>query len=128
MVEKTLDSGAVVQINLAPFGVAHRLLQVVMKEVGSVSMSGGEAEFMKNLLARFVYSPEVEQVLWECMGRCLYRGQKIVKETFEPEAARGDYLLVAKEVLEVNLTPFLKNLSSLLKTKLIENTVSLKSK
>lgn len=116
--EKTLDSKAVVQINMAPFGVSHRLLQAVMREVGVVRLSEGEQEFAKNIVVRLISSPEVESILWECMGRCLYNGQKITKDTFESEQNRGDYLVVSKEVLEVNLIPFLSNLGSLLKTTL----------
>lgn len=114
--DKALDSGATVQINMAPFKDGHRLLQAVMREVGAVSVKDGQAEFLKNILSTLIASDAITEILWLCMGRCLYNGQKITKDTFDSEKARGDYLIVAKEVLEINLTPFLQNLGSLLRT------------
>lgn len=128
--KKTLDSGALLEVTLAPFAVGHNLLKSVMRELESVNINlglkgkntlkdvfsdiGDEAvNTIKNLAVRLVASEKVEESLWACMERATYNNIKISRDTFEDEKSRGDYLIVAKEVLWYNLGPFLKNLSSM---------------
>ena len=120
---KTLDSGAVLDLTLAPFEAGHKLLKAVMREIEQVNvskealsgeMNEGALNTIKSLLARLIYSDAVEAALWPCMDRALYNNKRISKDLFEDEAARADYLPVVKEVLLFNLSPFTKNLTSLL--------------
>lgn len=128
--KKTLDSGAVLEVTMAPFEDGHRLLKAVMREAESVKVSLGvkgktlgdifsleltdeTLDMIKNVVSRLVSSDTIEEALWICIGRATYNNVKITKDTFEDEKARGDYFLVMKEVLGFNLRPFVKNLASL---------------
>ena len=131
--EKRLDSGAELVVSLASFEVGHRLFKCVARELESVNITvGGSAKSfkelsdleindstvntIKNVIARLVSSEGIDSVLWECMSWATYNKIKIVKENrvFESIEARGDFLIVAKEVLWFNLSPFFRNLGSLL--------------
>jgi hypothetical protein len=142
--KKTLDSGATLEVTLSPFEVGHRLLKAVVREIEMVNVEfgvrgksfkdifediGDEAvNTIKNMAARLVSSDAVEEILWLCMERATYNGIKINRDTFEDERARGDYLIVAKEVLWFNLAPFLKNLASMFPALVGKTTTSQKSK
>lgn len=116
---KTLDSGAKLEIQLASFENGHRLLKAVMQEIEGINIPAGmnsEINFslIKNVLAKMIYSENIESALWSCMSVVLYNGQHVSRETFESEDARADFIPVTKEVLVYNLTPFFRNLSSAL--------------
>lgn len=142
--KKTLDSGNILEVTLAPFEIGHRLLKSVTKELESVKIGLGikgknlqdlfemdindEAiNTIKNIITRLISSDIVEESLWACMERATYNNQKISRDTFENEKAREDFLVVAKEVLWFNLTPFLKHLGSLFQGMLVKNTTNQKS-
>lgn len=128
--EKILDSGARLIITLADFEICDRLLIAVTKELEGVGInlglkSGGLAEFLnmdldkdaalntlKNVIMRLASSTLIRPVLWECMGRVVYNGQKVTQKTFEGKKERGDWPIVAKEVLVQNLIPFFPQVSS----------------
>ena len=114
--KKTLDSGAVLEVTMAEFKIGHRLFKAVMQEIKDVNMPDGAnvVNMIKDVATGLLSSEEVEAVLWECMGRATYNNQKVNPSLFEDEGIREDYLVVAKEVLVFNLTPFIKNLSFLL--------------
>lgn len=132
---KTLPSGTHIEITIGSFQESHRLFKAVVKELGAVKLSAGVTgldidrldiknmdasalEPIKNLICNLIISDEVESALWPCMqrGECTMNGkkQKINMQAFEEN--RGDFYLIAKEVLWFNLSPFLSNLGSLLKT------------
>ena len=128
--KKTLDSGATLEVTMASFEVGHKLLKCVMREVEGVKLSLGvkaktlqdffameindEAlNTLKNVVTRLIGSDTIDEALWPCMERALYNNQRVSRDLFEDERNRADYLVVAKEVLLFNLSPFLKNLSSL---------------
>lgn len=116
---KTLDSGAKLEIQLASFENGHRLLKAIMKEVEGIEINAGlnteiNLSVIKNIVAKIIYSENIESALWACMNVVLYDGKKVSRETFEDENARADFLIVTKEVLVYNLTPFFKNLGSAL--------------
>lgn len=145
--EKLLDSGAKINITLVDFEVADRLLMVITKEIEGINISlgiksGNLTDFLtdvdkdaalntiKNALMKILSSSLIRPVLWECMERVTYcpvggSPCKITPKTFEGEKERGDYLIVAKEVLVVNLSPFLAGLSSKLKDGLKQITKNL---
>ena len=127
---KKLPSGATLEVSMAPFQVGNTLLKSVMKEAESVQINVGfkgkslqelfsakvtdeVINTLKNAVARLIASESVEQALWPCMSRATYNQVKITPETFESELTRMDYLVVAKEVLVYNLSPFLSSLGSL---------------
>lgn len=128
--KKTLDSGAELDMTLAPFGVANKLKNVVLKELQSIRFDMGASSIenifemeigtevidtLKNILCTVAGSEPIQDALWPCMDRATYKGARITPDTFEAEDARGDYLTVFKEVLWFNLRPFFKNLPSLSK-------------
>ncbi len=141
---KTLDSGAVLNVSMAPFEVGHKLFKVVGKELTQIKFAFGNAEVedlgklkdllrsddavdtIKNIILRLVSSDDVEDALWACMAYADYDKKKVIKTNniFDSAEARGDYLVVAKEVLWFNLSPFFRNLSSMLPDLQKKTTVS----
>lgn len=125
----TLKSGAKLQIQLASFAHGTRLLKTVAATLASVEIDfemsdlkdigSKDINSLKNVLLALVASEGVERDLLECAKKCLYNDQRIVTDTFEPEAARGDYLPVLVEVIKANLRPFFSglDLSSLTSSK-----------
>lgn len=139
--EKILDSGAKLHITLADFEVCDRLLMAVTKELESVGISlglksGGLGDFfnmdidkdgalntLKNAILRLASSPSIRSLLWECMQRVTYcpiggLSDKVTPKTFQGEKERGDWPIVAKEVLIANILPFFPGLNSKLLGKL----------
>lgn len=128
--EKILDSGAKMVITLADFEVCDRLLIAVTKELEGVGISlglksGNFQDFanmdldkdsalntLKNAIMRLASSTLIRPVLWECLQRVTYNGIKVTPKTFEDEKQRGDWPVVAKEVLVANLLPFFPGLNS----------------
>lgn len=136
---KNTGSGAILDLNIAGFAESHRLMKAVAKEFGSVKFSTGETDLkkimsmnlndemlnsLKDLVAQFLSSSEIEAALWPCMSRCTYNGLKIDAATFEPEKSREDFIEVAKEVLVLNLRPFSKSLLSLLTSTLTKTATA----
>lgn len=76
------------------------------------SIGGEDLDTFKNLFFQFLGSATFEAALYDCMLSCTRNGIKIAPEIFEAEDAREDYLLIAWEVLKLNLRPFLKSLAS----------------
>ncbi len=127
---KTLESGAQLEVQMASFEKAHRLLRAVTKEIESVrivlglkgelkdllniEVSDDAFNTLKDVVARMVSSEIVEAALWDCMATVLYNDKKVTRATFEDEEARGDFLVITKEVMVYNLSPFFKSLGSLL--------------
>lgn len=112
MKEFPLPSGAVLKVGLAPFADSKALFQAVMFELKGVQIvSKSEvASLMKDLLMTGLSSNYIDAAVAKCMEKCLYNDMKIDKDTFEPEAARGDYLFVIEKVATENLAPFLSPL------------------
>ena len=115
MESKTLPSGAVLDITLSDFETGHNLLKAVSREIEGIKVQGSmqDVELIKNLVMRTIYSEGINAALKPCFDRCMYNKKKITNALFEDEKTRGDYLIVVKEVLVANLTPFFSNLSSL---------------
>lgn len=121
----TLESGAILTIQIAPFSLGWKLSQVIARELAQVrleldasvdlkKLGGNDVNTLKNVAFQLLQSETLERAVFACMEKCLYNGQRITAQTFEPEDARQDYLPVAWEVIKVNLRPFVKNLGSLL--------------
>jgi len=116
----TLKSGSTLEIGIAPFSAGNRLMKTIARELATVqfdldasnlsSLSGQDINVLKNAIFQLVQSEAVETAVMECAKRCLYNGQRITPQTFEPEEARQDYLPVVWEVMQANLSPFFKSL------------------
>ncbi len=107
-----LPSGKELGIGVVPFADAKALYQAILAEVKEVTLGTKSelGEMVKNLLCSSFTSQRVESVLWKCMERSTYNGQKIVPDTFEPVEAREDFMKVCSEVGKETVSPFLKNL------------------
>lgn len=132
--KKTLPSGAMLEISMASFSEAENLLKVVSRELETINIklgsegltlkeifSGGGKNIgeealntLKNIIVRVISSENINSALTPCIMRGTYNGTKINGETFDQPETWGDYLIIRKEVLMYILSPFVKNLSSLL--------------
>lgn len=115
MREVTLPSGAVLKVGLAPFGVAKKLQQAMLRElrhigVGMVPDMGFVPELLKNAFCTAYSSAEVEQAMKLVIIRSTYNDEKIDLDNptmFEPVEARADYYQVLAEVAKDNVGPFM---------------------
>ena len=96
MIEKTLKSGAKLEMQLAEFQDAMNLLQVWQKNT-------------KEAVQIFIATPEILTALWPCLDKCLWNKSRINAELFRDEKAREDLLEIAEEVAAFNLSPFMKH-------------------
>jgi hypothetical protein len=107
-----LPSGVTLEIELAPFADGQALYQAIAEELINVKIAGegSVANAIKDGVCIALSSKKIQGALDQCFKRCLYKGMKVDKSTWEPREARGDYLLACKEVAEENLLPFGKAL------------------
>ena len=108
-----LPSGVELGFQLAPFEDADNLQMVVAEEMRAANMDPDkeiDANFYKDLALIAVSSRKIRAALEPCIHRCTYAGERIVniKQTFESEKAREDYLTILWEVAQENLRPFVK--------------------
>ena len=123
MKEVKLKSGKVLGLGDTPFPDSWALFQAFLRCMDGVDVQNKD-QFDFALNAAFLSSPEVERCLWTCLGRCLYGGVKITKDTFEPVDARPDFIEVCLECAQENVTPFIPALFLGLKrlSAMVENT------
>lgn len=122
MKEITVPSGATVKIGLASFGEAMALKSIIAKELAASPLKIDlnsltmESDIDLSAIASTILmvdaNPAVHAALFSCLARSTYSGEKITQNTFEPEAARGDYYPIVISALEVNLLPFFVGLRS----------------
>jgi len=113
MAKIKLPSGAELSITLAPFAESKGLYQAILKDIQHLKIDGEQEmdyNFLKDILCAGLSSDGVDKALTVCMNRATYNNLKIDENTFEPEKARQDYLLVCFEVAKVNIEPFTKSL------------------
>lgn len=112
MREIKLPSGATLKVAPAPFAISKDLYQAVLRDMKEVSIKDGLdiAEILKQFFCVGFSSKEVEALTWKCLERCLYNGERITEDTFEPIERRDDYLKVVAEVVKENVLPFAKSL------------------
>ncbi len=118
MREVKLPSGATLKLTPAPFGASKALYQALLSELRTVSIdkigdkSAAElyAAVYKDLFCIGFSSKQIEACVWKCLERCLYNDFKITEDTFEPVAAREDFMVVCTEVVKENVSPFAKSL------------------
>lgn len=116
--EFTSGSGVKVRINPADFEDAMDLQSVILSEASKAefSLKGLDSEielsgFIKAAMS-VAASKDVREILFKCLVRCTYDGQKITKATFDDVNARKDYYEVVMACLKENLTPFFEGLCS----------------
>jgi len=114
MKKVNLPSGAVLEIQLAPFGDANKLNKAIAKELKTLSLDSemnlSDPVFLKDLVCTALSSDGIESCLWACFKRCTYNNEKISQDTFEKEESRQDYFIVCREVLQEQIGPFVKSL------------------
>jgi len=115
-----LPSGAKLEVQMAPFSVGVKLHKVIASELKSVDAAGLDfsdgvpLDTIKSAVFQLLASDAVEAAVFDCFKYSLYDDLKIDRSTFEPEEARGDYLVAAWEVVSFNVGPFFKSLGSVL--------------
>lgn len=118
MREVKLPSGAHLKVRPAAFEKSKALYQAILDEAKGIMISSQTdmASVYKDLFCVGFSSRKIEACLWECLSVCTYNNAsgsgelKIDKDTFEPVAARDDYLTVCMEVAKENVGPFVKSL------------------
>lgn len=136
--QHTLASGATLDITIAPFADAHRLLKAFLKalkgtelprellEVDPATMKPSDflahPELLKLLMDRAIElctSEEVEAALFQCFDRVLYDTHRLTRGLFDdPKYAdqlKADFFAIAYYVVEANCKPFFKQTFSRLK-------------
>lgn len=111
--EVVLPSGAKLRIQVSPFSIAKNLYQAILEEAKSLKLDPNaeiDVNLWKDMFCSALSSKKIESALEECLVRCLYNGQKISQETWEPVKTRDDYLTACFEVAAENVRPFMKSL------------------
>ena len=121
----TTVNNADLVINEATFKEAIRLQKVIFEEAKKLKLDIGDIDIevfssvkmllntFKDMFLNLMTSKEFEDVLFQCLKHCTYNDVQITPNLFEDIAeARCDYYEIIKECLEVNLSPFLKSLTS----------------
>lgn len=114
-----VTSGAKVMIGVAPFADAIALKNAIAKEVAkagiSLDMDSQKDIDWSSIISAGLSvdaSQEVNAIIFKCLGRCTYQGDRITPETFEPVEHRQDYYDIVIACVKENLTPFFKGLLS----------------
>jgi hypothetical protein len=119
-----LPSGAELDITLLPYEEAWDIQAVVaaVLERMQIDLKGLD---LQNLLAtdmiqfkgpilHLLSSKEVKDAAQKCFVKCTYANRRIDSQTFEPKAARGDFIPAMFHALKENISPFFGGLLSLL--------------
>lgn len=128
----TINTGAKVIINIAPYGKFLALKKAILEEIkgnplGLKLVKEREEknilekqldftsfmDFLKNSLIGLDVSEKVESALFECLKYCTYNSQRITAELFDtiPEIREDEYEIKFK-CIEENFRPFVKSLAS----------------
>lgn len=109
-----LPSGALLKVNLAPFGEARALHKAFLDASKTIQVVTGAqvVNVYKDVDCLMFSNEKIDGAAWKCMSRCLYDGLKIDETTFESEKARDDFTTVYREVTRANLRPLMRNLSA----------------
>lgn len=118
--EFTSKNGAKVVINHADFEDAMDLQSSILKEASKAEFSlegvdmSSDIDFSGLIKAGMSVagSKEVREIIFKCLVRCTYNGDKITKQVFENPEARKDYYEVVIACLKENLLPFFGGLIS----------------
>lgn len=112
-IDINLPSGSKLKITVSPFVTARALYQAILEEAKNLKLDPNaeiDVNLRKDLFCLALSSQKIQVCLDKCMERVTYNGIKISADTFEPVAARDDYLLACFEVAKANISPFMKSL------------------
>lgn len=120
-----LPSGATLEMQIASFKDSSKLMRTVADELTKVQLelksvdlkdlAGQDVNSLKNAVFGLLASAALEQAIFDCTKGCTIDGVKVTRDSFESQETRGDYMLVAWEVIKMNLLPFIKSLPFLSK-------------
>lgn len=118
-----LESGAKLEVKLAPFKESRDLFKAFAKHLkkvqfGNVNSLNSDIDFnlIKDIVLTVIEEPEIEQAILTCASRSLYNGHAIIEKTFEDDKFdRGDYFYILLYVAYENCAPFTNGLLSKLK-------------
>ena len=123
----SLKNGHVLGLTIADFGPANRLRKEIVREMRSVrldtdmdlsnlkdvlkmEMDAKTLNTVKDIVCQLLGSDAVEAAVFECMKKCTLQGEKITPSSFDKEETREDFLVVAWEVIKINIAPFFAGL------------------
>lgn len=120
MSDITVSTGARVAINPADFRDAMALKNAIQREFAKSNVSiKFDSDIDSIEIARLIMlvdsSTEVNALIWPCLVRCTYNGEKITEKTFENVEARKDYYDIILACARENLSPFFESALSKLK-------------
>ena len=118
-----LPSGATLELHIASFKDSSKLKRVVADELTKVKLdsinltdfAAQDVGALKNVVFGLLASEALERAVFDCAKMCTIDGEKITMDSFESKETRGDYMIVAWEVMRLNLLPFVEHLLSKLK-------------
>jgi len=110
-----LKSGKILSYQEPDFEDALNLYQAILEEGKAIKLEAGieVGHVIKDVICSSLSSKVVRAHVEKCMEKSLYDGSRIVKATWQPSAARGDYMAVFTEVANRSTAPFTKDLFSL---------------
>ncbi len=129
MSDVTLPSGAILHITLADFEDADALQTAILQAARAMPITADLADanimVLKDAVIAAATSPDVKTALWKCFERSTWNSNKITKalmnDPAQAEKIRGDYYVMAWEVIKANCAPFFAQIflkyRELLKTK-----------
>ena len=113
------QNGVDVKINPADFLSSLKLKNAVLKsvkdsgvDISKIDLDKINASSLQPILEVILTADtdkDVQDSIFKCLARCLYNGEKIIPETFEPIEAREDYYEIVIACLKENLSPFFKS-------------------
>lgn len=118
--EFTTQNGSKVVMGYADFEDAMDLQSAILKEASKADFSlegidlSKDVDFSGLIKAGMsvAASKEVRELIFKCLARCTYNGDKITKKVFEDPEARKDYYEIILACLKENLRPFFEGLIS----------------
>lgn len=108
--EITTETGAKVILNEADFKTGQKLLSTVNRAARKLGYSVAELDGLKTL--ELLGDEDLIEILFICLKRCTYNGEKITEAVFETVANRVDYYPILQECLGLNYAVFMPALSS----------------
>lgn len=129
---KTVNTGAKVIINIAPYKKFLALKTAILHEIKESPLGvklikeqsdknvldskldfTGFMDFLKNSIIGLDISEKVNEALFDCLTNCTYNMQKITLDLFDtnPEIREDEYEIKLK-CIEENFRPFVKSLAS----------------
>lgn len=110
----TQKGGSKVKFTETDFLTANKLKSILTKAVKKSGYSLSQLDSEKTIEV-LDCDDDLVDILFKCLERCTFEGEKISRDTFEPVSARVDYYEIMLTCLEINYTPFVKAPNSMSK-------------